>query len=141
MRTKVAVLVIGLLSGAINAALAQSKPEVGTSSAKQQVVFRMVELTYVASETCKQASQERRSEYQAQLVRLNTIHPKLVRAVIDSPYYAVSRESFDKTMRDLPADSARYDNSCKAYAWLLKASLDDPEGQRTLKAFQDILAK
>lgn len=140
MPVRIVVLVIGLSSIA-NAALAQTKPDLDPNKARKQAVFTMAQLIYAASETCKQASPELKHEYQTQLDRLNATHPKLVHAVVGSPFYEKSCNSLDKMMQGLPSNSTRFDSDCKGYAWMLKSSLDHPEGQKTLQGFEDVLTK
>jgi hypothetical protein len=118
----------------------QAVPNSQVRTAKTEAGFRIFQFTYGAVERCKLASSESSQAYDIQLARLKADFPKLVQSVAESPNHSWYKEELDRVMKSLPQDTQSATGDCRAFTYLLKTSLDDPIGRKTLEHFTDILS-
>lgn len=131
-----------LMAAAIaNISYAQTVPHSQVRTPETKAEFTIFQFTYGAVERCKLASTESSKAYQTQLMRLKTDYPKLVQLVAESSNYTWNKDELDKAMRSLPQKTQSATGDCEAFTFMLKASLDDPEGRKTLEGFAYILSK
>lgn len=124
-----------------NISYAQTAPNSQIRTPKTEAGFKIFQFTYGAVERCKLAPPESSQAYQTQLDRLKTDYPKLVQLVVESSNYSWYKDELDKVMKSLPQNTQSATGDCGAFTFMLKASLDDPMGRKTLEGIADILSK
>jgi hypothetical protein len=107
-----------------------------------KIVLRLYELTFGASERCKTAPPESAQEFKSEFDRFSAKYPDLLPPLKSSPYYEPSRQQFLQVMasmapRDTPQSMA---TECKALTQLLRAMIDQPEGQKAMHEYIEQLS-
>jgi hypothetical protein len=120
---------------------AQTAPNNEVRNPKTKAGFAISQFTYGAAERCKLASPESSQAYQTQKERLKTDYPKLVQLVVESSNYSWYKDELDNVRKSLPQNTQSATGDCGTFTFMLKASLDDPQGRKTLDGFVDILSK
>jgi len=98
----------------------------------EKIVSRLYQATFGASERCKMAPPESAEEFNTEFNRFSAKYPDLLSLLRSSPYYEPARRHFlqvtaSMTVHDTPESLAA---ECKGVAQLLRAMLDQPEGQK-----------
>ena len=110
--------------------------------ATQKIVSRLYELTFGASERCRIAPPESAQAFKSEFDRFSAKYPDLLPLLKSSPYYEPSRQQFLRVIasmapRDTPQSIA---TECTALTQLLRAMIDQPEGQKAMREYIEQLS-
>lgn len=135
------VLLLLIVAALANLSNAQTVPNSEIRTPKAKSGFTISQFTYGAVQRCKLASPESSQAYQTQLERLKKDYQKLVELVVESSDYSWYKAEIDEAMKSLPHNIQSATDDCLSFTSMLKASLDDPGGRRTLEGLADSLSK